>query len=399
MDGFVILVLSLASAAAAVVFLRLIGSFKFPVFGKRNCRPSIEHCVRGKSETLDCRVKLTKEQKDDSFQEVLSPEICGTIHAHDDCSSTIVKISIKDITDGTDKAKAVHTPIEKWQIKDSNIFCYIAKLGKLPEGITTLSDWMTVAEMPVDWLQLPLRGKRDLELRVSIQSQRDNEELACGVCYFTYENITLGYIELEEDIRRAKTTAVPLAFAVAAADKKISDCEIKVIENWSGNNITAVGTRDKIKRKLNELLSRFIALFPYYNQSRGLKMCRNIVKTVPLKVRYDILELCLRVVGSNGTATDNQIDLLKNVANRIGIYREKFRYMMEKVIPVNMYEAKDLEVSLGIASDMNTEQTCRQLSKEYRKWNSRVTNRNPKVKTQAERMLKLIADVRNQYVR
>ena len=73
--------------------------------------------------------------------------------------------------------------------------------------------------------------------------------------------------------------------------------------------------------------------------------------------------------------------------------------MMEKVLPVNMYEVKDLEISLGIAADMNREQTCRQLSKEYRKWNSRVTNRNPKVKTQAERMLKLIADIRNQYVR
>ena len=399
MDGFVILVLSLVLAATAVVFLRLIGNFKFPVFRKSNCLSSIEHCVRGKSETLNCRVKLTKEQKDNSVQEVLSPEICGTIHAHDDCPGTVVKISIIDITDGPDKTKPVHTPIEKWQIKDSNVFCYSAKLGKLPEGVTTLSKWMTVAGIPVEWLRLPQKGKRDLQLRVSIQSQQDSEEFACGVCSFTYENRTLGYIELEKDIRRAKTTAVPLAFAVAAADKKISDCEIKVIENWARKNITVSGTTDKIKCKLNELLSRVIALFPYCNQIRGLKMCKNIVKTVPLKVRYDILELCLRVVGSNGTVTGNQIALLKNVANRIGIYRERFRYMMEKVLPVNMYEVKDLEISLGIAADMNREQTCRQLSKEYRKWNSRVTNRNPKVKTQAERMLKLIADIRNQYVR
>jgi hypothetical protein len=48
---------------------------------------------------------------------------------------------------------------------------------------------------------------------------------------------------------------------------------------------------------------------------------------------------------------------------------------------------------------MDKEDTCRQLSQEYRKWNARVTNYDPEIQVQAEYMLKLIAKARNQYVK
>ena len=91
--------------------------------------------------------------------------------------------------------------------------------------------------------------------------------------------------------------------------------------------------------------------------------------------------------------------LLKNIAEWIDIYLERLRDMMEKTLPISMLAAEDIEICLGVTSDMNKTQTCRQLTKEYRKWNARVTNRNPKIKTQAENMLKLIAEIRNQCIR
>jgi len=38
------------------------------------------------------------------------------------------------------------------------------------------------------------------------------------------------------------------------------------------------------------------------------------------------------------------------------------------------------------------------LNKEYAKWNARVTNTDPQVRTQADQMLGLIAEARSQYV-
>ena len=321
-------------------------------------------------------------------------EICGTINTPAGCDCAVANISITDTTDGPQKAKPVHTQIEKWQIKYSHIFCCIAQLGRLPEQVTTLSDWMTVARIPADCLVFPHKGKRNLQFTTSILSGQNGTELACTSCNFTYENPSLGYIELEENIRRAKAMAVPLAFAVAAADKKISDNEIKVIQNWAKNNIAA---SNKLRCKFNKLFGHAVAFFPNYNRIYSRTICKKIAETVPVKVRCDILDFYLRIAGANRTIAARQLILLKNIADWLGIHREKFRSMAENILPVSIYEVEDMEISLGIASDMDPDQICRQLSKEYRKWNARVTNRNPEIETRAKHMLKFIAETRNQY--
>ena len=127
------------------------------------------------------------------------------------------------------------------------------------------------------------------------------------------------------------------------------------------------------------------------------KICKKIAKTVPFAVRCDILELCLRVVHANNFAATEQLVLLKNMAGWLEVHRERFRSMMEKILPVGMHESKDIELILGITSDMNRKQTCQHLSKEYRKWNARVTNSDYEVQAQAEHMLKLIAETRCRY--
>jgi predicted ArsR family transcriptional regulator len=46
---------------------------------------------------------------------------------------------------------------------------------------------------------------------------------------------------------------------------------------------------------------------------------------------------------------------------------------------------------------MGREKVRRHLNKEYSKWNSRVTNADPGIQSQADQMLKLIAETRSQY--
>ena len=73
--------------------------------------------------------------------------------------------------------------------------------------------------------------------------------------------------------------------------------------------------------------------------------------------------------------------------------------MMEKIIPVDMHETADIETLLGITSDMSQEKAREHLNKEYAKWNSRVTNSDPKIQSQADQMLRLIAEARTQLVK
>ena len=71
--------------------------------------------------------------------------------------------------------------------------------------------------------------------------------------------------------------------------------------------------------------------------------------------------------------------------------------MMEKIIPLDMLDSKDYEAVLGVTSDMTGETARTHLNREYAKWNSRVTNSDPKIQCQADQMLKLIAEARTQY--
>jgi hypothetical protein len=62
-----------------------------------------------------------------------------------------------------------------------------------------------------------------------------------------------------------------------------------------------------------------------------------------------------------------------------------------------MFESENIETLLGMTSDMDEEQKKQLLTKQYRKWNSRITNINPNIRSQADYMLKLIAEKRNTF--
>ena len=90
--------------------------------------------------------------------------------------------------------------------------------------------------------------------------------------------------------------------------------------------------------------------------------------------------------------------VLKDLASWLEIDAEKFRTMAEKILPLDIHEVMGINDFLGITSDMSKEKTRKHLNREYSKWNSRVTSANPEIQTQADQMLKLIAEARGQYV-
>jgi len=217
-------------------------------------------------------------------------------------------------------------------------------------------------------------------------------------CYFSYHNRDFGHIDMKENIQRSRTLAVALAFAVSAADNKLYDCEIELIKNWSRKNIDLSETTGKERRKLEKALNETIAFFRDGNTLNNYDICREIVEITPPAEREPILNLCLHVAQANGTVTSEELNILKDFASWLEIGSDKFREMVQKALPVNKYEVKDVETILGVTSDMNKEKARRHLNKEYSKWSARVTNFDPEIQSQADQMLKLIAEARSQYI-
>ena len=349
---------------------------------------------------LNCRVQWTKLEEENSIYDAFSLEICGSINAPDDMCDTTLQISIMDVTDGAVNAKVVQSRLLQWSLQDGqdpSAFCYRSRLGKLPHRVTTLSDWTAVAQIRFDWLLFPRKGERQLQFTASIMSADSNQELACARCLFTCENPAFGYMNLQENIERTNILAVALAFAVSAADDKLFDCEIELIKNWARDNILENSASDEDELKLDKALDKTITFFRSGSNLDTCKICDEIVVIAPIAQRYDILELCLYVAQSKGSATAEELTFLKNMAGWLEVDPDRFRVMMEKVLPVDMHEVRDVETILGITSDMSKERVRKHLNKEYSKWNSRVTNADPDIQTQADQMLSLIAEAKSQY--
>jgi len=347
---------------------------------------------------LNCRVELTEHGRNSCGANAFTIEICGSIHAPRDTNHAGAHISITDMTEGIERAQPVRSQVKQWQEQGSAAFIYNADLGKLPYTDSTIWDWMQIARIEVGWLIFPRRGKRNLLFSVSIFSGESSEKIAGAKCTVNYDNTAVGYDDLPENIERARALAVPLAFAVSASDNKLYDCEVELIKKWARANIDVCQTSREAKRKLEKALDKTVGFFRDGNQLDTFKICKAIAEITPVGERYDILELCMRVAQANGTVSAEEATLLKKLADWLEVDSNKFHSMMDEILPAGMHEVEDVEAILGVTSDMDKEQTRKHLNKEYRKWNARVTSADPKIQSQADYMLKFIAEVRHEYV-
>ncbi|MHC4617516.1 MAG: tellurite resistance TerB family protein [Planctomycetota bacterium] len=347
---------------------------------------------------LNCRVRPGREKQGNSFFDVFNVEICGRIRTSSQAEHIVISVFINDITNGAAKAQPIYSPFKQMQREDSPVFCYKGDLGKLPSADTTLSDWTSVARISIDWLTLPRSGTRKLHFAVSILSRDTGRQLACAERDFVYENLVFGYVELEENLQRTRTLAVALAFAVSAADGKLYKSEVEVIKAWARGKMNASQASDEARHKFEEALESTVSFFGKGNQVDSRKICKELVEIAPLAERYDILELCLRVIQANGKATAEELNLLKQLAACMEVDADRWRAMVQRILPSVIYETKDVELILGVKSSMGREETRQHLNKEYRKWNARVTSSDPQVQSQADSMLKFIADARKEYI-
>jgi len=166
----------------------LINRFKVAVSPQKKTKPSIELPPEIDLTVLNCRVKLSEQQDGDCVYEAFDVEICGSIHARRDVQSATLSISIEDATYPEHNPEPVQSLVKQWQKPDSSVFCYNAKLGKLPHEVTTISEWTSIALLRLDWLALPRKGKRELMFITSIFPAEGGEQLACALLFFVSQS-------------------------------------------------------------------------------------------------------------------------------------------------------------------------------------------------------------------
>jgi hypothetical protein len=347
---------------------------------------------------FNCRARIGRQPDGDTWRSFLVVDICGTIQAPDDGHGIDVRIELSDATDGDNEPLPILDRPKHGPLNGSSHFVQECDMGRLCRQTTVLQDWTAVAQISPGWFVLPRRGQRQLKYTVAVVSRETGERLAYATCTGVYENTETGYLDVEDDIQRAKTLAVGLAFTVGAANGLLLDPEINVIAAWVKTNFGSAGASAGANLELDRALQKTATFFRRGGTLNVPQICREIVQIAPLVGRLDILDLCLRVAAAKGRVTAAELKLLKDLSEQLEVDRSRLRAMVEKILPIEMHQTKDAEMILGVTDAMSKDEARHQLNREYAKWSSRVISSDPAIRRQADQMIRLIADARTQYV-
>lgn len=347
---------------------------------------------------LNCRARIGRQAEGDSFRSVILIDLCGTIQAPGDGHEVNLHIGIRDITDDETESLPVLNRPKHGPLNPASHFTFESDMGRLCRQTTLLEDWTGVAQISPEWFVLPRTGARRMQYTASVVSRQTGEPLASCNCVGIYENTETGYLDVEDNIQRAKTLAVGLAFSVGAANGKLLDPEVNVIYAWVKTNFGSTEASDDARLELERALQKTASFFRRGGTLNLRPICDEIVEIAPLIGRIDILDLCLRVAAAKGQVTAAELKILKDLSDWLQVERARLRTMVEKILPVEMHQGHDAEMILGVTAGMSQEEARVQLNREYAKWSSRVISTDPSIRRQADQMLKLLGQARTQYV-
>ncbi len=344
-------------------------------------------------EKLNCRVQIQQDRQ----QDILELGICGKVQARQSSQIRLL-IHLYDITDSNQPNRPIYRATQAATLTKEDIFEHICELGKVPQQSIDIPDWMSVAKIETKWL-LPARsGQRKILLKANLYCCENFEQLAEAQCIFDYETSDAGYLDIQENVERAKALGVTLAIAISSADGRMYKSEIECIKQWAHSNIHGSNKARKKNSQLERALNKTVRFFRKGCKVDVRRLCEEMTEIAPLAYRYDIVGLCLKAVEAKGFVTGGQLELLKNMAAWLQVEINKFRQMLERLAPATTHQVKDMELLFGLSDQMSSDQNLEQLNHQYRKWNARATSIDSEVQNQAEQMLDLIAKTRSQYI-
>jgi hypothetical protein len=333
----------------------------------------------------------------DSFE----VKIRGLISAPTDQCNVDVQFLIADVADERSEPRPVLSTAQQFQMEDSPAFCFRANIGKLPNSITCLSNWTQIARIRIDLLRFPRKGKRKLKFITSIISTTEDRQLACAAATIDYENGSVGYIDAKENRHRTETLTVQLAALVCSSAQKPTEAAVKVVSDWINAKIKAsagANNEAQMRSESEQVLKDSLQGPNAHDRPDIDAVCKEMAEAATIIERYEAIELCLLAAKAAGNISPEQITILGGLADSLGVDRDKFQAKVQKILPLGIYENKDFGFILGMREDMSVDEARKQLNKEYRKWNARVTHADPDTQTQASQMLTLIADARTKYI-
>jgi len=337
-------------------------------------------------------------------------EIRGLLGARYQTDALLVT-SLFDATDG--KLDPTVSGLDFMQEASTEAYQKISELGSL--GVDQgFKRWTKAAVVFPETITGSFSGERRLKALVRVIPKVDLDKIYLGLhdedttifssafAEFTACLDSKGYVEAAAEYDNATVFSVEIAVAVATLDGPLKPNEALVIQEWIRhhvNNVRGGDRHEALKEKLN---SAFKRAFERAN-ANNLNLDAIIDDLGLLNLRSSnqlLLELLVKVISADNEVTPDEMQLIKNIGNRLGVDVNEIKAMADKAfLDMNLSADDDaLEGILGIEPGWTKEQILAHLRKEFAKWNGRIQAlEDEQEKEKAQQMLDAIATVRKKY--
>ena len=165
--------------------------------------------------------------------------------------------------------------------------------------------------------------------------------------------------------------------------------------------ISKFGAKNFYKMQMDEALSDAVSILTN-SQFPVKKITNKIKKDFTADEKYDIIELCLKILSADNKVEPAEIKMIDLIASGIGIAKTdstysalKDKYFL-KLSDDGDDSLENLEIKLGIDPKLPYKEKKKYVVSQYKKWNSRLNVlKDPKERENAQKILDLLGKWRS----
>ena len=199
-----------------------------------------------------------------------------------------------------------------------------------PEWATLLDD------LPLDGktIRCPKQGLNQIESTISIITTSDQKICAEHKTSFQFNQIERGLLDRVADMPKIRKQMICFGMAMAFSDGTSDKKEAKVIQDWAQQKIgteTDKDEKEKLKKTLNSEIKKAYELGKEGKLSLNV-LTKNFNSIADLGDKWELMELLRDIMAADGEADQNELEILRNLQNELGIDPEDFDNMMSEVM-------------------------------------------------------------------
>lgn len=332
--------------------------------------------------------------------ELIRVSIGGQAFFPHDNATVTYRVRLIDVTDGDHNAQPM--------------LCYLSELSdeaggftfdvtaEVPYSAVTFDD-IELVNIPTETLVAPKKGQRRIKVLVGITPPGSIDRFYIdGETTINFIQHTYGWMEFQEAVADQESKLAILALSFASVGGIIGKAEASTIKRYFSELYANSKNVDSRKQKVNETMKGTLdVLKNKQKKPRDLihQVCDELFRENSAPLSQQAYELCVRVSVADEKLESLEEEILSYIAGKLQLPNDFVAEIHDRYISISSRQhnsAMSIFDVLGMPKGLTKEQKHDWIQTQYRKWKSRVTNKDPKVAAEASLMLGMLSKAKTQ---